>query len=160
MRAAIAPRPADDGFAPRAWQSAVISRLRVPPDDRHILWVRDSEGGIGKSRLARYLCLEMGASVLSGKIADMAYAYSTLQTPIVIFDVTRAQAEHSDHLYTFAEMLKNGQFFSSKYESRVVIFTPPHVVFFSNALYDQAKWSADRVVLLDLDNPFHEGNGL
>lgn len=90
---------------------------------------------------------------LSGRLADMMYAFGQSPAPIVIFDISRAQAEHSDHLYTMAEHLKNGQFFSTKYNSRLVFFTPPHVVFFANTLYDQSKWSADRVKLVDLDPP-------
>jgi hypothetical protein len=124
-----------------------------------VLWIRDSVGGKGKSRLTRHLCLEHKAIALSGRLADMMYAFSQCvhsneSPPIVIFDVSRAQAEHSDHLYTMAEHLKNGQFFSTKYTSRMCFFAPPHVLFFANRLYDQDKWSADRVQLIDLD-PAH-----
>lgn len=153
LRAAIQTRPADSSFVPRSWQQGVISQVLGDADDRHILWVRDSLGGQGKSRLTRYLCLEKGAMSLSGRLADMMYAFSQAPAPIVIFDISRAQAEHSDHLYTMAEHLKNGQFFSTKYNSRCVFFTPPHVLFFANTMYDQCKWSADRVKLIDLDPP-------
>lgn len=72
----------------------------------------------------------------------MAYAYNG--EPMVFFDVTRTQAEHMDHLYQFAEQLKNGIIFSSKYESGTKCFDPPHVVFFANQGPHPGKWSADR----------------
>jgi hypothetical protein len=156
LRAAITERPSDAAFDPYPWQRSVLDRLSEPADDRHILWVRDSIGGRGKSRLTRHLCLTQEAFFLSGRLQDMMYAFAQCAPAfpkIVIFDISRAQAEHSDHLYTMAENLKNGQFFSTKYVSRLVFFTPPHVLFFSNALYDQSKWSADRVQLVDLDIP-------
>jgi hypothetical protein len=58
------------------------------------------------------------------------------------------------HLYTMAEhLLKNGMLFSSKYESRVRVFDPPHVLFMSNQRPADGAWSADRVRLIDLDAP-------
>ena len=40
---------------------------------------------------------------------------------------------------------------SKKYDSKLKRFKPPHVVFFSNFLPKQSKWSKDRVWLVDLD---------
>ncbi len=68
------------------------------------------------------------------------------------FDISRAAAEHSDHLYSMAEKLKNGFYLSTKYESVMKVFRPPHVLFFSNFHPDENKWSRDRVQLWDLDN--------
>lgn len=141
----------DEDFVPREWQKAVLEKLKEAPNDRNILWVTDVAGNSGKSRLARHLVFEHGAVQLSGRIADMACAYDKQR--IVIFDVTRAAADHSDHLYTFAEQLKNGIIFSSKYESRPKKFKPPHVVFFANFTWNREKWTHDRVVEFDLSDP-------
>lgn len=144
--------PSDAGFEPRPWQSRVLQLLSESPDDRHIIWVTDSRGNSGKSRLARHLLLMHGAQLLLGRSQDMAYMFRE-ETRIVVFDVTRQQQEFVDHLYSMAEMLKNGVLVSTKYESRAKIFDPPHVVFFSNQTWDTTKWSRDRVVELDLNNP-------
>lgn len=147
--------PGDADFVPRYWQQALLDQLSLDADDRTIHWVTDTQGGKGKSRLGKHLVLEHNAIQLSGRIQDMAYMYS--KQPIVIFDVTRAAADHSDHLYSFAEQLKNGIVVCTKYESRQVIFKPPHVIFFANFSYDREKWSTDRVIEWDLNNPDLQG---
>jgi len=121
------------------------------PDDRHIFWVRDSLGGQGKSRMTAHLMRNHGAIRLAGRCADMAYLYK--KERIAIFDISRAAVEHTDHLYSFAEELKNGSVVSTKYTSSVKQFEAPHVVFFSNSLPKEGKWSADRLILIDLDEP-------
>ncbi len=109
----------------------------------------DRKGGQGKSRLAFHLMCEFNAIVLEGRLADMCYAYD--KQPIAVFDVSRAAADHSEHLYSMAEKLKNGFFMSQKYETQMKVFKPPHVIFFSNTIPDETKWSQDRVRLIDLD---------
>lgn len=144
-------RESDNDFAPRPWQSRVLDMLKAPADDRHIIWVTDTQGNKGKSRLARHLVLSHKAVVLEGRVQDMAYAYD--KEPIVVIDITRAQADNTKHLYSFAEKLKNGMIVSTKYESEMKIFKPPHVIFFSNTSWDQELWSHDRVREIDLNNP-------
>lgn len=139
----------DELFVPRPWQQQLLDLLLLPADDRHIIWVRDSTGNQGKSRLAKHLVTNFGGIVLTGKKADMAYAYA--KEPVVIFDVCRTEAENMSHLFSMAEHLKNGLIFSNKYESVVKIFKSPHVLFFSNSMPVSGCWSADRVKLIDLD---------
>lgn len=144
-------RETDDDFVPRPWQSRVLDLLKAPADDRHIIWVTDTQGNKGKSRLARHLVLNHKAVILEGRVQDMAYAYN--KEPIVVIDITRAQADNTKHLYSFAEKLKNGMLVSTKYESEMKIFKPPHVIFFSNTSWDEELWSQDRVKEIDLNNP-------
>lgn len=134
----------------RPWQRWALQYLRRTPDNRHILWVTDPEGGEGKSTLVQYLITNAPEEyiLLQGKVADMAYAYNS--QPVVFFDVPRTQLEHMDHLYNFAEQLKNGAIFSTKYESRLKTFRSPHVVFFANQPPVPGKWSADRVIHVNL----------
>lgn len=130
----------------REWQSALLAYLESEEaiaDDRTIVWVTDPAGGMGKSTLVRYLVANAGATMLNGKIADMAHAYAG--EGICLFDVTRTQLEHMDHLYSFAEALKNGVIFSPKYESGMKVFKPPRVVFFANTTFSPGKWTPDRV---------------
>jgi hypothetical protein len=50
---------------------------------------------------------------LNGKIADIAHANSI--EPIVIFDLTRTQADTvMDHVYALIDSFKNGRIFSPK----------------------------------------------
>jgi len=85
---------------------------------------------------------------------DIKYMWSQ-EYRIAVFDITRAAAEHSDHLCSMAEALKDGNFVSTKYQTCFKVFPRPHVVFFSNQLYDADKWSRDRVKLVDLDNNYN-----
>nr|QKN88850.1 MAG: replication-associated protein [Cressdnaviricota sp.] len=149
----MASNPSDDGFIPRPWQRDLLDQLQRTPDDRKIFWVKDTIGGKGKSRLARNLILEHNALELSGRLSDMMHGYVQAKSKIVIFDISRAAAEHSDHLYSMAEHLKNGKFFTTKYESKMVVFDCPHVVFFANFMPDFSKWSEDRYNIIDLDSP-------
>lgn len=133
----------------REWQGKLAHTLFSKPNDRTIYWVRDTLGGKGKSAMVRHLICTRGAVQLEGKVADMAFMYNS--EPIVCFDVTRAQAEVSDHLYSFAEKLKNGSVISTKYETKAKHFAPPHVVFFANKDCPAGVFSADRIELIDLD---------
>ncbi|AXH74131.1 MAG: putative viral replication protein [Cressdnaviricota sp.] len=151
--AAIKQKPTDKDFEPRPWQSKILAELDKPISERTIYWVHESRGNIGKSRLAHHLCCEHGAIELHGKVADMAYGYN--DEPIVIFDLARTQEDCYKHLYAFAEKLKNGRFFSPKYESGMRLFEPPNVIFFANFAPPTDAWSADRVFEFDLNCPDH-----
>jgi len=143
--------PKDTAFKPRPWQQQMLDTIALPPDDRHIIWVSDTAGNKGKSRLTRHLLCEHGALALSGPLADMKYAFCTKPARIVIMDISRAQAEFCHGFYTMAEQLKNGFMFNTKYTSKQVVFEPPHVIFMSNSEWDRNKWSADRVIHINLD---------
>lgn len=136
----------DSAFQPRPWQADVITTLQQQPDDRTIMWITDTQGGQGKTRLATHLIKQHGGIELSGKLADMTYAFMQQKSSrIVIFDISRAQADFSDHIYTMAEKLKSGRLMNSKYGSKQFTFSPPHVIIFSNASWDRSKLSLDRV---------------
>jgi len=135
----------------REWQKWLLRYLQKEADDRTIVWVTDKTGGQGKSTLVNYLVTNHPDDYIEvcGRNADMAYAYDG--EAVAFFDVPRTQADQMDHLYGFAEKLKNGRVFSTKYESRMKTFRPPHVVFFANQEPAQGKWSADRLLHLDLE---------
>lgn len=132
----------------RAWQMALELELEQEPDDRHIIWYNDPKGGQGKSKFTSYYTAtpECKAIVLSGKLADMRYAFKEQKSRIVFFDIARAEKDYVEHMYTMAEELKNGRYMNTKYESCLVLFKPPHVVFFTNMAPDYSKWSADRLI--------------
>jgi hypothetical protein len=75
----------------------------------------------------------------------------------VIFDLARAvEAATLKDLYIVGEKLKNGQIYSSKYQSRLKVFDVPHVIYFSNSPPPIGVWSADRLqhILLSEHVPF------
>jgi len=139
-----------DDFILRDWQSAVVEQVEGEADDRHIIWVTDLVGNRGKSKLAKFLVHTKDAVILSGKLADMALVYKNNQAPIVCFDVARAESNMVDHIYGFAEKLKNGELNSGKYQSVSMSIKPPHVIIFSNKTWDRHRFSIDRVIEFDL----------
>lgn len=144
--------PTDDDFVPRPWQARLLKLLvDSPSDDRTIIWLTDTSGNIGKSRLVTKLIKSHGAIELSGRVTDMQYAYDS--QPIVCFDICRTQAENIKHLYSFAEQLKNGRYLSTKYESEMKVFDPPHVLFVANITWDRDAWTNDRVKEFDSASP-------
>jgi len=143
----------EQGFVAKPWQQKLLDLISVEADDRKIIWVTDTVGGRGKTRLAQHLMRNYGAMRLSGKMTDMAYAWCTSPAPVAVFDITRAAAECSGHLYSMGEALKSGFVFSSKYQSRQVTFKPPHVIYFSNQTWDREKFSHDRMIEIDLNAP-------
>ncbi len=131
-------------FILRPWQQALYNILKGKPHPRHIYWIEDGLGNSGKSRLSTFLCREMGAVELDGRLQDAAFSYTGQK--IVIFDLARAvEPATLRDLYIVAEKLKNGQIYSSKYQSRLKVFDVPHVVFFSNSPPPVGVWSIDRL---------------
>jgi hypothetical protein len=61
-------------------------------------------------------------------MVDIALAYK--QEPIVIFDLTRTQADKMDHVYALIEGFKNGRLLSPKYASQAVPYAPCCSLFF------------------------------
>jgi hypothetical protein len=152
-----APAP-DPDFVPRPWQQHILTLLSQPTNDRTIIWVTDTTGNRGKTRLTTHLLAERGGTALSGRLPDMTYGIFTLvkrgQYPTTVcFDITRAAGDYSSHLYTMAESLKTGRLYNTKYESQHFTFPIPHVIFFSNRSWDREKFSHDRVVEIDLNAP-------
>lgn len=143
----------DDGdFDPYQWQQDILETITNAPCDRTIIWVFDEVGGKGKSRLAAHLISKHDGIILSGKLDDMKYAFSRDISKVAIFDLTRTQADCMKGIVSFAESLKNGMYMNSKYESRMVTFPRPHVIFFANFMPPENVWSADRLKLIDLCN--------
>jgi len=137
------PKPMSEDRPLREWQQAFLDYVAANDNDRSIFWVHDAKGGAGKSTLARYL-MDKGYIQLDGKVCDMAYMFDATAKGI-IFDVARTKADSMDHIYQFAEKVKDGYIVSSKYESRGIKFPSKTVIIFSNFAPDHSKWSHDRL---------------
>lgn len=136
------------------WQKDYIKIIEGPVDPRAIHWIYDPVGGKGKSTFAKYIDYHYpGTMVCGGRLEDIAFAITKMKNktskPVMLFDIPRC---HKNHLsYAALEQLKNGHFFSSKYESEKYIGFKPHILVFSNFLPDTDKLSADRWRIRELE---------
>lgn len=81
----------------------------------------------------------------------MKFKETTSDWPaLIVYDVPRTTADFIS--YTALESLKNGCFFSGKYEGGQVLMPHPHVVVFANQRPDESKMSADRWKLYYIDS--------
>ena len=128
----------------KGWQKAVYSCL-MSQDDRRICFVIDVVGGAGKSILSKIIQSKHDSFFCTGgKSHDLQHMYKSPDYECAIFDLSRNPADKDFHPYSFAEMLKNGQFSSGKYNGTMKRFTAPKVIWFANQEPDREKLSADR----------------
>jgi len=131
------------------WQVGINNLLDTEPDGRKIYVFVDIKGGCGKSTFAKHLAMKRNSLIVGGKSADVKYAIAerlkTEDVPIVIWDLPRSIGDMVN--YQSIEEVKNGAFFSSKYESGMVIFNTPHLIIFTNSMPDLSKLSMDRWVI-------------
>ena len=105
---------------------AILSSNEVHP--RRVYWIWDKTGNKGKSFLTTYCTATLDSIIFENcKSADLKYAYNGQR--VVIFDFSRMQEEQIN--YQVMESIKNGRVFSSKYESKMKVFDPPHVICFA-----------------------------
>ncbi len=143
----------------RPWQAyfdKVITQELKTPNDREVHWIWDSAGNTGKTVFCKYLCIKRGASFLGGKAADAKYAVATAHKegklpdqPIFVWNLPRSQENYVS--YNSLEAIKDGLFFSGKYEASAVIMDPPVVLVFANFPPDTSKLSADRWSITDIE---------
>lgn len=136
---------------PRQWQTEVLGTLSSPPDDRTILWVFDPVGNVGKTHFAKHLVDCHDAFYCNGgKGVDILFAYTGQK--IVVFDYVRDAEEFVN--YGPMEQIKNGLFFSHKYESVTKRFDVPHVLVLANFFPDTGKLSRDRLRVTEVRSDF------
>lgn len=141
-------------IALRPWQQTVVTHLEEDPHPRHVNWLWETVGDVGKTTLANYLELEKDALVLEvGGKRDLAYIISTMigMKKVVVFDLSRCTAPDGNKdydplnaLYSIMESLKNGRLIVTKYESTVRKCIVPHIWVFANFPPNIAKMSKDR----------------
>lgn len=125
----------------RHWQSILLELYKSEPHPRKIHWYWDRAGNTGKSAMARHLVATQNAFYITGgKHSDILCAYSLERT--IVFDLPRAYQDKVP--YTVMEAFKNGMIFSSKYESKSLIFDVPYVIVFANFAPEKHNLSLDR----------------
>ena len=141
----------------RPEQLAIADKFIEPEDElfgRKIFWYWEEEGGWGKSILTKYMVHKMEALLVQGANQDILCGVSQWikekghAPPIIIFDIPRVNNGHIS--YQAIESLKNGMFFSGKYESGMVCFNCPHIIVFANEEPDTYKLSMDRWEIVEL----------
>lgn len=133
------------------WQKDIIELTKTIPDERKIYWYYDKEGNSGKTTLARHLCADNEDEMIyvSGKAADIKYAVTEFvrargktALKLCLFDFPRTSEKFIS--YQAVEEIKNGIFFSGKYDGGMVTFNRPHVIIFANFKPDFDALSKDR----------------
>lgn len=148
----------------RDWQQNCIDILENPVDKRKIYWYWERTGNVGKSYLAKYLCLKYNCIIASGKTGDIFNQLlnwrnnnpKELQIPPVIIDNPRSEYGHIN--YSALESLKNGFIYSGKYEGGKVFGLSPHVIVFANAKNKENELSNDRIVETHLSDSESESD--
>lgn len=111
------------------WQRDLVNLIAKPAPGRKILWFWSKEGGMGKSALATWMWIHMGAALFTNaKSADLAKAWK--KEKIIVIDLTFSSEDHTN--YAAMEAFKNGIVFSPKYESATKGRSRPWVVVFAN----------------------------
>jgi hypothetical protein len=131
------------------YQQDIYDIIKQDPDDRTINWYWESKGKTGKTSFTKYLCVHHGAIVLSGKTSDCFNAVLTYiqnnngnAPEIIIFDIPRSTSDYTN--FQVIEKVKDGCFYSGKYEGGQVLYNPPHIIVFSNYPPDTDNLSQDR----------------
>ncbi len=138
------------------WMKDIIENINNKPHPRIINWILDRKGGKGKSDFCKYLCVKHNALMVCGKGTDMKCGIASWvkikknYPEIILIDCPRTF--DTNYLsYTGLEEIKNGCFFSPKYESGMVIGNRPHIYVFSNELPNIEKLTSDKWNIIDLD---------
>lgn len=139
------------------WQTEIEDVIKGPAHDRRIHWYFDIKGGAGKTTFCRSLLYRFPNEViyLSGKAADVKcgvaqFVMNKGSPRICIFDCVRSTEGYVS--YEAFEAVKNGIFFSGKYESGMIAFDIPHVFIFANFEPDITKLSTDRWYIRDIND--------
>lgn len=124
-------------------------------DERTINWYYEESGNVGKSALCKLLVVKKGAILVGGKGDDIKHGIVSfmeknngIAPEIVLIDIPRCSAGFVS--IKAIEEVKNGCFFSGKYESAMCVFNSPHIFCFSNTLPDVDKMSQDRWNIVEI----------
>ncbi len=137
----------------KPWQIDILKLIETKPDDRSIYWYWSSNGNLGKTIFAKFLCDKKGCYIVPPKRADAFHAVALLLQKgkainSVVIDVPRHDLDFIN--YGAIEKIKDGLFASGKYETATCIFHCPHVIVFANSPPDTYKMSEDRWKIFEL----------
>lgn len=134
---------------PFPWQQDIINMIQKPPNDRTIVWINDSGGNVGKSKLLKYLSYKKIAKRIPLGNATQLKTNVIVQGPARVYCVdiprTVGSTEKMADLISALEEIKGGWVSSAMYGKHQELFMqPPHVICFSNQQPPRAMMSLDR----------------
>lgn len=137
------------------YQLDVLEIIGKKPNNRSINWFWEKTGNIGKSYLAKYICLTNDDVIIcDGKKTDVLNQINTMieigkKLPrIILLDVPRTSLEFIN--YGLIESIKGGLVYSGKYEGGTCIFPHPHVIIFANEPPNKDAMSGDRWNVIEI----------
>lgn len=141
------------------WQKEIWEMMAGQADHRKIFWYWDESGNVGKTSTAYDLHTAYPSGlIVSGKASDIKAAIALslkMQHPephFVIWDIPRDSKDYMN--YAALEEIKNGIFFSGKYESGMIkLKTTPHIVVFANFPPETDRISQDRWIVTRIGDP-------
>jgi len=147
----------------KPFQEELINIVKEDPDpmNRNIYWIYEEEGNTGKTTFAKHVCINRPNEVLflSGKSADIKNAVCKfLENPdnelkVAIFGFTRSMEDYIS--YEAIEAVKDGIFFSGKYESQMTVYNAPHIICFANFEPARDALSLDRWIIRKIKKNGH-----
>ena len=130
------------------WQFKCLQDA-MKQNDRHILWITDRQGNLGKTFLSEYLSIIYGFQVLGGVTSEKDLVFQIDKSCCgFCFDVCRDDASNSN--YGALEAIKNGRLTTGKYFGKTIRFRRRPVIVFANDYPLQQKLSADRWIIVTL----------
>lgn len=132
------------------WQASLKEKLLGPVKDREVVWVVDESGGHGKSAFIKHMCIAHDSIIVGGSAKDVGFCIASMDVkPVIVFwNLTRTQEGFVS--YQGIEQVKDGCFFASKYESKMVVYNPPHVIIMANFEPDKSMLTDDRWTIIKL----------
>ncbi len=137
------------------FQQNIIELIKQDPDDRKVFWYWDAQGCKGKTSLAKHICMHYNALYVQGKATDIKFGIIDMikkrgEIDVIIMGLPRSYEQFVS--YDAIESVKDGIFYSSKYESGMCMFNSPHVIILANFEPNLEKLSKDRWVVECLDD--------
>lgn len=154
----VIPKPIRDPLKDKVlkpFQLEIMDIIKEEPDERTIYWYWETTGGVGKTSLCKHLCLNHNCLILNGKQNDMFNAILQWKEDkgdfpeIIIIDIPRSAIDYVS--WGAIEKIKDGLFYSGKYEGGMVVMNSPHLICMANSSPDETKMSADRWVINEVE---------
>ena len=132
------------------------------PTERKIIWVAGKSCGEGKTWLQNYIKYKYGdrrvvkgisLQTKSGHITHALTKHPLATADIFLFNIAKCVDTFTEINYDMLEGIKDGELFSSKYDSqRIKVKTPNIVMVFSNDEPNTSKLAKDRWKLFFIEN--------
>ena len=146
----------------KPWQAELMKHIDNP-SDREVFWIVGEACGEGKTWFQKYVQSLLGRKrVVAGGIniqcnsPSISYALSKrplATTDIFLFNIGKAQNRETNVNYSFIEDLKDGNVFSSKYDSKELMIKVPNVVMvFSNTYPSKCELAPNRWKIFSIMN--------